>query len=63
MKIQLTLEINVPDGVGTYNDALEYLQYEFGFGTSSCSCDNPFMLYDKGIPYDIDSYEDCEVND
>lgn len=63
MKIQLILEINVPDGIGTYEDALEYLQYEIGFGANTCSCENPFMLYDKGVPYDVVSYEDCEIND
>lgn len=51
MKIQLILEINVPDGIGTYEDALEYLQYNIGFGANTCSCENPFMLYDKGVPY------------
>lgn len=39
MKIQLILEINVPDGIGTYEDALEYLQYEIGFGANACSCE------------------------
>lgn len=63
MKIQLILEINVPDGIGTYEDALEYLQYEIGFGANTCSCENPFMLYDKGVPYNVVSYEDCEIND
>ena len=61
MKIQLILEINVPDGIGTYEDALEYLQYEIGFGANACSCENPFMLYDKEVPYNVVSYEDCEI--
>lgn len=44
MKIQLILEINVPDGIGTYEDALEYLQYEIGFGANTCSCENPIYV-------------------
>lgn len=58
-----SLMMAMHDGIGTYEDALEYLQYEIGFGANACSCENPFMLYDKEVPYNVVSYEDCEIND
>lgn len=62
MEIKLELEFRFPDGIGSYNEALEYLQYQLGFGECACDCDNPFLNC-KGDDYEILSYEDSEIYD
>lgn len=61
MKIRLTLDIELPQGLGTYDDAADFLQYHYAFGDETCFSDNPF-LQEHIVPevrtYDISPLDD-----
>lgn len=61
MKIRLTLDIELPQGLGTYDDAADFLQYHYAFGDETCFSDYPF-LQEHIVPevrtYDISPLDD-----
>lgn len=61
MKIRLTLDIELPQGLATYDHAADFLQYHYAFGDETCFSDNPF-LQEHTVPevynYDISPLDD-----
>ena len=57
------LEINVPDGIGTHEDALNTYNMKLVLEQMPAPAKSFMLKFIKEVPYNVVSYEDCEIND